>query len=157
MDKFMPDKESLNGSKNAKGIVRLRPHHLLCTQGYSGKGYSDDFVDGMDRVTKQLRENADAMVEITFSTDSICEACPSKVGEGLCRDDEKVLRYDASVREILELEEKNYSYHELIDRLDTFLITSDDVNRLYRICGDCKWYPISACLKNILSKRYVKC
>ena len=24
----------------AQGMIRLRPHHLLCTQGYSGKGYS---------------------------------------------------------------------------------------------------------------------
>ena len=22
----------------AQGMIRLRPHHLLCTQGYSGKG-----------------------------------------------------------------------------------------------------------------------
>ena len=150
----MPDK---------KNFVRLRPHHLLCTQGYSGKGYSDDFVVGMDRVTEYLRENADALVEITFSTDSICEACPSKVSEGICRDDEKVLYYDARVREILDLEEKTYSYHELIDRLDTFLIASDGdetatdgVDRLCSICGGCNWYPVSACRENILSKRYVK-
>ena len=25
-------------------MINLRPHHLLCTQGYSGKGYSDGFV-----------------------------------------------------------------------------------------------------------------
>ena len=24
--------------------IVLRPHHLLCTQGYSGKGYDNDFV-----------------------------------------------------------------------------------------------------------------
>ena len=163
----MPDWENRTAAAtdtvNTTCTVRLRPHHLLCTQGYSGKGYSDEFVVGMDRVTKQLREDADALVEITFSTDSICEACPSKVGEGICRDDEKVLHYDACVREILELEEKTYSYHELIDRLDTFLIASDGdktaidgVDRLCRICGDCKWYPVSACRENILSKLYVK-
>ena len=137
-------------------VVRLRPHHLLCTQGYSGKGYSDDFVAGMDWVTKQLRENADALVEITFSTDSICEACPSKYGEGLCRDDDKVLHYDTCVREILDLKEGIYSYHELLDRLDIFLIAGNGDDRLCRICGDCNWYPVSACRENILSKRYVK-
>ena len=155
----MPDTGSSRDTVSAKGItgtVRLRPHHLLCTQGYSGKGYSDDFVTGMDVITEQLRENADALVEITFSTDSICGACPSKYGEGLCRDDHKVLRYDACVREILDLKEEIYSYHELINRLDTFLIAGEGEDRLYRICGDCNWYPVSACRENILSKRYVK-
>ena len=155
----MPDTGSRRDTVGANGItgtVRLRPHHLLCTQGYSGKGYSDDFVTGMDIVTEQLRENADALVEITFSTDSICEACPSKYGEGLCLDDDKVLRYDACVREILELKEGIYSYHELINRLDTFLMAGEGDDRLCRICGDCNWYPVSACRENMLSKRYVK-
>ncbi|MDD7224175.1 MAG: DUF1284 domain-containing protein, partial [Lachnospiraceae bacterium] len=31
-------------------MITLRPHHLLCTQGYSGKGYSDDFVENMDKI-----------------------------------------------------------------------------------------------------------
>ena len=25
------------------GLMIMRPHHLLCTQGYSGKGYSPEF------------------------------------------------------------------------------------------------------------------
>lgn len=125
-----------------KTAIRLRPHHLLCTQSYCGKGYSDDFVAGMDRVTKQIREDADALVDITFSTDCICAACPSKLGEGLCRDDDKVLRYDAAVREILDLKEGLYSYRELTNRLDAFLIAGDGDKRLFNICGDCRWYPI---------------
>lgn len=148
-------------SKNAafRGIdqtIFLRPHHLLCTQGYSGKGYSDEFTVGMDRVTEALREDADIMVDITFSSDSICEACPKRYGEGKCLDDDKVLFYDARVREILGLEEKHYSYHELIDLLDTYLMSGNGDELLRAICGDCAWYPVSACSRNILSKKYVK-
>ena len=33
----------------------MRPHHLLCTQGYSGKGYSQEFVRNMDHWVKRLR------------------------------------------------------------------------------------------------------
>ena len=145
----MPDKDT-------REKIFLRPHHLLCTQGYSGKGYSDDFVTGMDHVTKRLRDNADAEVEITFSTDSICAACPSRKGEGICRDDEKVLFYDSCVREILDLKEECYSYQELIERLDSYLMEGDGDERLRAICGNCRWYPVSACSENILSKLYVK-
>ena len=28
--------------------IVLRPHHLLCTQGYSGHGYSEAFVEHMN-------------------------------------------------------------------------------------------------------------
>ena len=28
-------------------MIHLRPHHLLCTQGYSGKGYDENFVAHM--------------------------------------------------------------------------------------------------------------
>ena len=33
--------------------IVLRPHHLLCTQGYSGKGYDNDFVAHMTDVVHQ--------------------------------------------------------------------------------------------------------
>ena len=36
--------------------IVLRPHHLLCTQGYSGHGYSEAFVEHMNDVVHQLRE-----------------------------------------------------------------------------------------------------
>jgi hypothetical protein len=154
----MPEKDNSKKAieANCSDVIRLRPHHLLCSQGYSGKGYSDDFVIGMDRVVQKLREDPDFMVDIRFSTDSICVACPSKYGEGLCKDDDKVLRYDACVREILGLEEGLYSYQDLIDRLDNYLMKGDGDERLRSICGDCNWYPVSACSKNILSKRFVK-
>ena len=34
--------------------IKLRPHHLLCTQGYSGKGYSEEFVEHMNEVVAML-------------------------------------------------------------------------------------------------------
>ena len=136
-------------------VIRLRPHHLLCTQGYSGKGYSDDFVSGMSAVTDRLRNDPEVEIEITFSSDNICTACPAKLGEGLCADDAKVLRYDAAVRDILDLEEKRYSYHELIRRLDEYLNACEDDKRLRIICGDCNWYLVSACSKNIREEKYV--
>lgn len=36
-------------------MIKLRPHHLLCTQGYSGKGYSREFVENMTEIVKSIK------------------------------------------------------------------------------------------------------
>ena len=136
-------------------IIKLRPHHLLCTQGYSGKGYSDDFVSNMDNVTKKLRSDPNALVEIVFSTDILCNDCPSKLSGGTCISEDKVLRFDKGVINVLELDEGVYSYQELISRLDEYLSSGIEDEHLKAICGDCEWYPVSSCWKNIKKKRYI--
>ena len=34
--------------------LHLRPHHLLCLQTFVGRGYSEEFVEHMTLVKKQL-------------------------------------------------------------------------------------------------------
>ena len=46
--------------------IVLRPHHLLCTQGYSGKGYDNDFVAHMTDVVHQLRDVPGTTIRLTF-------------------------------------------------------------------------------------------
>ena len=70
--------------------IKLRPHHLLCTQGYSGKGYSKEFVENMDEVVKRLRTEEATEVTIVFSTDDLCAQCPNGKGTDLCSTQEKV-------------------------------------------------------------------
>ena len=65
--------------------IVLRPHHLLCTQGYSGHGYSEAFVEHMNDVVHQLREVPGTKIQLTFSTDTLCSCCPNKLGTDLCR------------------------------------------------------------------------
>ena len=74
--------------------IVLRPHHLLCTQGYSGHGYSEAFVEHMNDVVHQLREVPGTKIQLTFSTDTLCSCCPNKLGTDLCDTQEKVKRYD---------------------------------------------------------------
>ena len=59
--------------------IVLRPHHLLCTQGYSGKGYDNDFVAHMTDVVHQLRDVPGTTIRLTFSTDTLCSCCPNKL------------------------------------------------------------------------------
>jgi len=126
--------------------MKLRPHHLLCTQGYSGKGYSDDFVENMTAITMRLRNDANAVVEIVFSTDDICGKCPRMIDHDLCESNDKVKRFDAKVAAYFGIEEKRYIYQDIIREINAKMTSAmmDD------ICSECEWYPISACKRIIV-------
>lgn len=129
-----------------KDCVKIRPHHLLCTQGFSGKGYNDEFTSNMSDITSHLRNTPKACIRIVFSTDEICEECPNMLDVNLCKDDEKVKRFDKKVIEYFGIEEKEYIYNHIVSEINSKMTAStmDD------ICGDCPWYPVSACKNNIM-------
>ena len=125
--------------------IPLRPHHLLCTQGYSGKGYSAGFVSHMDAVVDRLRHQPGTKIRLTFSTDALCAQCPHKKGEDLCATQEKVKGFDRKTVEAFGLEEKEYVYQDLIRQIDARMTPE----LLAHICEGCSWSPVSACRKNI--------
>ena len=94
-------------------MIHLRPHHLLCTQGYSGKGYDEKFVAHMNEVVHELKNVPGTRIMLTFSTDTLCSCCPHKEGEDLCDTQEKVKRFDRKTIEYFGLEEKEYVYEDL--------------------------------------------
>jgi len=126
--------------------LKLRPHHLLCTQGYSGKGYSDEFVENMTAITNLLRGEESVTINIVFSTDDICVKCPLMLGEDLCEDQPKVKRLDKKIVEYFDLAEKSYIYQDIIREINDKMTTAmmDD------ICAECSWYAVSACKKRIV-------
>lgn len=132
--------------------MKLRPHHLLCTQGYSGKGYSSDFVLNMTAITTCLRTEASTMVELVFSTDDICEKCPNMLGTDLCTEQRKVKSFDNKMIDYFSLEEKSYVYQALVKEIDEKMTEA----MLEDICASCNWYPVSACKRNILTEAKVK-
>ncbi|MCL2576074.1 MAG: DUF1284 domain-containing protein [Defluviitaleaceae bacterium] len=126
--------------------MKLRPHHLLCTQGYEGMGYNDGFVDNMDVITTYLRNDVAANIDIVFSTDDICSKCPQMLDVNLCKSNDKVKRLDNKVVAYFDIEERNYVYQDIIRKINTKM-TSDIMDD---ICGECNWYSISACKRNVL-------
>ena len=126
--------------------MKLRPHHLLCTQGYSGRGYNEDFVENMTSITTRLRNDDNVVVDIVFSTDDICGKCPRMIGNDLCVSNEKAKCFDQKVIDYFGIEEKSYIYQDILREINAKMTTDmmDD------ICGDCEWYPISACRKTII-------
>ena len=133
--------------------MRLRPHHLLCTQSYSGKGYNDAFVDNMNQITGKLRTEEKTPVEIVFSNDDLCACCPGRMENGLCKDNKKVNSYDKKVIEYFHIEEKTYMYQDITQEIRGKM-TSE---MLADICGDCEWYPISACRRVLCGASFSDC
>lgn len=129
-------------------MIKLRPHHLLCTQGYSGKGYDNDFVSNMDKVVHTLRTEPGTKIKLEFYTDDLCADCPNKLGENLCKSQSKVDHFDGKTVEYFHLEEKEYLYQEIIDEIDSQMTEE----MLEEICGNCEWFAISSCKKNICKK-----
>ncbi len=113
--------------------MKLRPHHLFCTLGYQGYGYSDEFVSNMDYITNSLNETLE--IELTIDTDDICSCCPKKLDENLCIENESVLSYDRKVLDTFNLEEKNYNYGYLFNYIKS-KATLENINY---ICSDCSW------------------
>lgn len=126
--------------------IRLRPHHLLCTLGYEGKGYDDAFVAHMDTITDRMRKGARLKVEIVNTTDDICAKCPNKLGEDLCEKNEEIKSHDKRVFEALGLCQAIYDY-ESLKRLLREKVTSDS---LYNLCGECMWLPLTNCRRLII-------
>ena len=125
-------------------MIKLRPHHLLCTQGYSGKGYSREFVENMTEIVKSIK-NEKVQVQLIFSEDDICSKCPNLSENNICKSD-TVNIIDNKVIKYFELEEKIYEYESLIRYIKSH-ITKEIMDD---ICGNREWYSISKCKKRML-------
>jgi len=127
--------------------IKLRPHHLLCTQGFAGRGYDDNFVANMTEITDCLRNGDDIGVDIVFGTDSICGKCPNlvenplQINENFCKHEDKVRRFDRKVIEYFNIEEKRYIYRDIIQKINSE-ITGEIISD---ICAECVWFSVSEC------------
>ncbi|MBL4662082.1 MAG: DUF1284 domain-containing protein [Flavobacteriaceae bacterium] len=51
-------------------MIKLRPHHLLCSMTFTGQGYSAEFVKNYHAIIKRMRN--DETIEIVSGPDEIC-------------------------------------------------------------------------------------
>lgn len=125
--------------------LRLRPHHLLCTLGYVGNGYSENFIKNMDYITSELNSNTPLLIQLSINTDDICICCPKKIDENACIENSSVLEYDKRVLEVFGINEQVYEYSYLLSKIKS--ISTE--NNLYYICGDCSWHYCCDFIKSI--------
>lgn len=76
--------------------VKLRPHHLLCIQKFTGHGYDERFTAHMTALVARLRDTPDTEVALVRGCDALCAACPND-RDGACASPEKVEAMDAAV------------------------------------------------------------
>ncbi|WP_295150265.1 DUF1284 domain-containing protein [uncultured Peptoniphilus sp.] len=126
-------------------MLKIRAHHLLCTENFVGEGYSDDFSKNMTKVIGQLKENP--RVKLLVDLDDICGPCPENLGTR-CENDDLVKSYDRKVLEALNLSEGEiYSWND-IRKLACDIIFAR--NRREEICGECQWNELC---KKVEAKR----
>ena len=119
-------------------ILNMRPHHLLCTRAFKGKGYSPAFVENMQRVINRLKAGCD--ITLITGIDAICDLCPERIGNHCCSE-AKVTGFDEAVLSQLGLERKNYAYAE-VDRILESRLTEP----VYEcICRGCEWKQTGIC------------
>ena len=82
--------------------MKLRPHHLLCLQKYTGKGYDEAFTAHMNGLLGRLAAHPEEEGQLTEGADDLCAACPHNAG-GRCDSQEKVTRMDRGVLAALDL------------------------------------------------------
>lgn len=115
----------------------LRPHHLLCLNFYSGKGYNKVFNEQIGYIYKNLAYNPE--IKIVKGHDCLCYSCPNMI-ENICKDHNKVLKYDTLVLDYCNITYDSTYYWEDINKIVNNKIILN--NRLISICSDCCWFDI---------------
>lgn len=125
--------------------IRFRPHHFLCTVGFEGKGYSEEFVANYTRIAQDLRDSPSGDdTEITVaveSTDSICHPCPNKRGN-VCETEAKIRTLDSAHAEILELKSGDVlTWGEAKNRIRAKMT----LEKFHTACAPCSWKRAGIC------------
>lgn len=119
--------------------MKLRPHHLLCIQKYTGKGYDAPFAANMNRLLCRLMADPDGSILLTEGRDDVCAACPHMI-DGYCASEEKVQRMDQGVLAACGLScAQTGSWRALAQSASEMIFQTD---RFDQICGDCQWFEL---------------
>lgn len=126
-------------------MLRFRPHHFLCTLGFEGKGYSDEFVRGFQKIADSLRERGEAgdqtPIQVVAQTDAICEPCPNRTGK-LCATEEKIQKLDQAHAAVLEIRSGDIlTWGEAKTRIAEKMTTE----RFHASCAPCAWKGMGVC------------
>ena len=124
--------------------IRFRPHHFLCTIGFEGKGYSEEFVANYSEIARGLRETPSgdtSPIEIVAGTDSICAPCPNREGD-LCATEAKIRELDTAHAEALGIRPgQTLTWGEAKDKIRKNMTPE----KLRTICAPCSWLRSGMC------------
>ncbi len=120
-------------------MIHLRPHHGLCIQQFEGKGYSEEFVENMTAIIKQLNHDPDQMITLCCRADDLCSHCPHRRKTG-CVSGQKVELYDSTCLSLCDLKDgQSISWMEFQKRVKNKIIST---GKLKTVCENCEWLSI---------------
>jgi len=121
--------------------IKIRAHHLLCLQGFQGKGYDKEYIKNMTRLVSIIQQDSQSiLLELTDNTDDFCAACPHSFGEFCAKDetaDDRMKARDHAVFKKLAI--KNHEINTaayFIELANKKFITQSDAKDS---CVDCEW------------------
>ena len=117
--------------------LHLRPHHLLCLQTFVGRGYSEEFVEHMTLVKRQLAADPHTPIMLVNGADDLCAHCSNCV-DGRCTSENPAL-FDQLVKEKLRACNQYPDTGSLRGIPDELHITE---NLLAACCPECEWLEL---------------
>lgn len=119
--------------------MRLRPHHLLCIQKYSGHGYDEDFTGHMNTLVSELREHPNTPITVAQGCDDLCGMCPNNQ-DGVCASLEKVAFMDSAVLGICGLGYgETLPWAKAAGKARTRIFETQE---FHNICACCQWFGL---------------
>lgn len=123
--------------------IRIRAHHLLCIQGFQGKGYSADFINNMNQIIYFLKEGLNdgisKKIKVVNYNDDICTHCPH-LDKNICsqfpESEKRIKKMDNLTIDLLKLDcGQEYYYKDILSKINNIITFSEIKN----ICGNCSW------------------
>lgn len=119
--------------------MKLRPHHLLCIQKFTGHGYNADFTAHMKSIISELTDNPKTEITVTQGCDELCKMCPNNIN-GLCNSLEKVALMDSDVLDICNLTYgENVLWTKASEKARELILETENFNN---ICASCQWFEL---------------
>jgi hypothetical protein len=115
--------------------LHLRPHHLLCLQTFVGRGYSEEFVEHMTLVKRQLTANPRTPITLVSGADELCAHCPNCV-DGQCSSEKPAL-FDRLVEEKLAVLSLCQEPFPVLEGIPNGLRITEDL--IAACCPGCEW------------------
>lgn len=107
-------------------IINIRPHHLLCINGYQGYGYDSRFRENLNLIhditfknKDDNRDNETPKIAIFIENDDICKYCPNLTEDNYCKNKE----------EPIKIESMDYNVIKKLNLLNGDVIKYNNINK----------------------------
>jgi hypothetical protein len=133
--------------------LKVRGHHVLCTLGFRGLGYSAAFVANMRRIVDALLAEPSPTVELVAGPDAVCSACPHLTETGCARKEDAEARIRAKDRAVLAALRAEEGASLAAAELRSRVAQRVSVATLEAFCRRCSWWGYGYCAEGLEALR----